>query len=74
MTFNLFNRFQVVEPPAWRLGRSHHGASQATAHFMSSAIQSQPNISGSAASTIHQISTVICRLTQRLQTVLQSRR
>lgn len=41
---------------------------------MNSAIQSQPKISGITASTIHQISTVICRLIQRLQAVFQSRR
>lgn len=40
----------------------------------SSAIHSQPRRSGMPASKIHHSSTVICRLIQRLQEILQSRR
>lgn len=68
--FLIVDSFQSI----WTVGAPRAYALQATAHFMSSAIQSQPKISGTTASAIHQISTVICRLIQRLQAVLQSRR
>lgn len=47
---------------------------QATNQPTSSAIQSQPRESGTAASRTHQSSMVIRRLIQRLQVHLQSRR